>query len=90
MGKVAQAIGICAFGLLAAGCEVNVDENTAAAAENGLENLGNNLEEAGEDAVNTAGRIGDVVENQAQALDNNIDIDVNTDADADATAANNQ
>ena len=89
MRKVAQAIGICALGLLAA-CEVNVDENTAAAAQNGLDNLGNNLEEAARDSVNTAGDIGAAVENQAQALDNNVDIDVNTDAGGDEAPANNQ
>lgn len=88
MRKLGQAGLICALGLLGA-CEVNVDENTARAAENGLESLGNNLEEAAGDTINTAGQIGDVVENQAQALDNNVDIDVNTDAGGDA-ATNNQ
>ena len=89
MRRLGQAIGLCALGLLGA-CEVNVDGNAAAAAENGLENLGNNLERAAADTVNTAGDIGDAVGNQARQLDNRVDIDVNTDADANGTATNTQ
>ena len=89
MRAVAKVFGLAAFALTA-GCEVNVDNNLAAAAETQVEALGNDLGAAAEDAGNTLGQAGEVVGNQVGAVTNGVDVDVDLGGDNEAANANKQ
>ena len=85
MKIVAKAVAVAAIALTA-GCEVNVDNNVAAAAEE----IGNDLEAAAEDAGNTIGEAGDAVGNQVSAVTNNVDVDVDVGGDTNEAANANK
>lgn len=88
MKTFAKAIGLAVF-LLAAGCQVNVDNNLEASIDNQADALGSDLENVAADAGNTLENAGNVIENKAEALGNGIDVDVNVGGKDDA-ATNKQ
>jgi hypothetical protein len=81
------AAALAAFALAAAGCQVNVDENTAARIDNAAESLGNAADRAAATAENAAEGAAEKVENAADGL-GNVDVDVRTDRNE--AAANRQ
>ena len=83
--------------MLAAGCNVTVNndsiENQADALADGIENVaegaGNRVDRAADSIENQAGRVGAAIENQAEALDS-IDVDVSARGDANGSEGNGQ
>lgn len=81
-----------ALALLAAGCQVNVDENTAARIDNATDRLENAAASAAAGAENAAEDAAATVEGAADRI-GDVDVDVRTrgeSADGNAAAANSQ
>ncbi len=80
-----------ALALLAAGCQVNVDENTAARIDNATDRLESAAESAAVGAENAAEDAAATVESAADKIDN-VEVDVRTrgTGDGNAAAANTQ
>jgi hypothetical protein len=100
MKAVLKAAVLPALALAAAGCQVNVDENTAERIENAADRLENaaegaaaKAENAAEGAAAQAGKAAEgaaaTVGNAADRLDN-VDVDVGVRADGNDAAANKQ
>jgi hypothetical protein len=77
-----------ALALAAAGCQVNVDENTAAQLDNAADRIGNVAEDAAAGAENAAEDAAATVESAADRIEN-VDVDVHTGVGNDS-AANRQ
>ena len=73
MNAALKASAMASLGLAAAGCQVNVDENTQAR----LENAGEAIEGAASGAANLAESAAASVENEADQIGNAVDVDVN-------------
>lgn len=87
--KTAAALPLLA---LAAGCQVNVDENTAARIDNAADRLENAAESAAAGAENAAEDAAATVEGAADRI-GNVDVDVHARGDSGAgneSAANRQ
>lgn len=77
------------LGLAAAGCQVNVDENTAARIDNATDRLENAAERAAAGAENAAEDAAATVERAADKIER-VDVDVGVRADANEAAAANK
>jgi hypothetical protein len=76
--------------LAAAGCQVNVDDNTAASIDNAASSLENVADSAAAGLENTAESAAGTVENAADRIGNaNVDVDVG-DKDRNEAASNKQ
>ena len=71
-------VAIAIAALLLAGCESRSDENIAAAIENEMPQITNDLENAAAWAGNEIGDAADAIANEARDAANNVDIDVDT------------
>ena len=89
MKAVLRAAALTAFVLALAGCEVSVDENTAARIDNAAQGLENAAERAAAGAGNAAEGAAARVEDAAGDL-GNVDVDVDVGRDSNAAAANRQ
>ena len=89
MNAVLKAAALPAFALALAGCEVNVDENTAARLDNAAQSLENSAESAAARAENVAEGAAATVEGAADSL-GNVDVDVGVRAEGNESAANRQ
>jgi hypothetical protein len=87
MKAVLNAALLPLLALAVAGCQVKVDDNTAASIDNAADRLENAAESAGATAENAAEGAAATVENAADRL-GNVDVDVSTDGNA--AAANRQ
>ena len=75
MKAIHIAVLLPALAVAAAGCQVNVDENTAARIDNATDRLENAAESAAASAENAAEDAAATVENAAEGLDN-VDVDL--------------
>ena len=75
--------------LALAGCQVNVDENTAAKIDNAADSIEQAAESAGNVAESAAEGAADTVENAADRL-GNVDVDVGVRTEGNEAAANRQ
>lgn len=90
--KAVLKAALVPFLALAAGCQVNVDENTAARIDKATDRLENAAESAAAGAENAAEDAAATVESAADKI-GNVDVDVRTDGHADGgndSAANRQ
>ena len=88
MKAILQAAALATLAVAAAGCQVNVDENTAARINNAADRLENAAETAAAGAENAAEDAAATVESAADRIEK-VDVDVRTDGGNDA-AANRQ
>ena len=88
MNAVLKAALLPALALAAAGCQVNVDENTAARIDNATDRLENAAESAAAGAENAAEDAAATVEGAADRI-GDVDVDVRTGGGNEA-AANRQ
>jgi hypothetical protein len=86
MKLTVKLLALCAAAALA-GCEGRADENLAAAAENGVEAVGEAAEDVADAAANTAGEVGAAVENGVESATDELEDD---DAGNNAAAGNGQ
>ena len=90
MKAVLKAALLPALALAAAGCQVNVDQNTAERLDNATDRLENAAESAAAGAENAAEDAAATMEGAADRIDNiDVDVDVGTSGRNDA-AANRQ
>ena len=88
MKTVAEAAALAALALALAGCEVNVDENTAARMENAADRLESAADSAATSIENVAEGAAAKVENAADRIES-ADVDVNVKrGDGNEAAAN--
>lgn len=88
MQVLLKAAALPCLALAAAGCQVNVDENTAARIDNATDRLENAAESAAAGAENAAEDAVATVESAADKIDN-VDVDIRTGGGNDS-AANRQ
>jgi hypothetical protein len=85
-----------ALALLAAGCQVNVDENTAAKLDNAADAIEQAAESAGNVAEGAAGTVENAAEGAAGTVENaagkigDVDVDVGVRSDSNEASANKQ
>lgn len=72
MKSVLKAAALASIALAAAGCQVNVDENTQAR----LDNAADRIEGAAESAANLAEGAAGTVENAADQIGESVDVNV--------------
>ena len=89
MKAVFKAALLPALALAAAGCQVNVDENTAARIGNATDRLENAAESAAAGAEAAAEDAAATIENAAERLDN-VEVDVDLKRGDGEAAANRQ
>ena len=87
MKAVLKAAALASFALAVGGCQVNVDENTAARLDNAGAAIESAAESAAAGATNAAEDAAATVGNAADAL-GNVDVDVGVRADGNDAATN--
>ncbi len=81
MKAVFKALVLPVLALLAAGCEVNVDNQSRADLENAADSLGTAADSAANTVGNVAERAAGTIERTADDIDNRVDVNVNLHGD---------